>query len=267
MVNLIQWIEPDSAFGWTHIRIERGTAQAGPFSELTSTDITGYTASGLPLGSPQITQAKDNTGTAAHWYRMRFYDGTEFSDYSEPLKAFDFRGYCTIEDFRAFSNIQDPEYTDSQIQVLIDTVTTTIDRLTGRTWQGIQTVTDAYLDGDGTNLIQLHHGDIGSLTAISVDSSESGTYTTISPSTEVFLYAEEGMIALKKTAPVTKFPDNPQSVLVSYTWGNEDPTPQVRQLAMLMIADMLSPDETGRRKELIEMHMNALARPQFRSVF
>lgn len=261
IVNLLRWIPPDTGFGWTHIRIERGTAQGGPFTELTSADITGYTASGLPI--PAEPEVKDKTGSASHWYRIRFFDGTFFSDYSDPMQAFDFRGYCTLEDLRSFTNLQDLEYDDAALQIIIDTVTDTIDTLTGRTWTSVKTVTNRKLDGDGTRELILPHGDIGSITALSIDSSESGTYTSLNVTNDIYVYTDEGKIVLKPQAPVTRFPDNPQSVQVSYTHGNADPSPQVRELALLMATNLLSVDET--RTAIIEKHLNALRRASWKT--
>jgi len=261
MVNLLKWIDPESTFGWTYIRIERGTLEAGPFTELTSADIVGYVnGTGLLLGTPHVTYAKDVTGSVNNWYRIRFYDGTNFSDYSDAMIAFDFRGYCTIDEVRSFTNVQATEYSDGQLQLIIDGVTADIDDFTGRTWQMIHTETEELYDGNGEDLLALDDGDIQTVTAITVDTDQDGVFeTTVAVATDVYIYYVNGCIVLNKSrAPIKVWPNKRQSIKVTYTYGNADPTNDVRHLALMMVANILciKPEMTA----LIDKKISELTR-------
>lgn len=267
MVNLVKWIDPESSFEWTHIRIERGPAVGGPFTELTSSDITGYiNGTGLPLSSPHITFAKDMTGVSGQYYRIRFFDGTNFSDYSDPMVAFDFRGYCTIDEVRSFTNIQATEYDDGQIQLLIDGVTAEIDNITGRNWHEVQSVSGELLDGTGEELLTLPQGDIAAVSAIAVDLDEDKVYETVlTVASDVYIYYADGYMVLNKSvSPIVKWPEKRQCIQISYTYGNSAPTNDVRHLALLMVANMLCIKDA--QTEMIEKKIKILTRRSIQTV-
>lgn len=155
--------------------------------------------------------------------------------------------YCSVDDVRGFSGISTAELTNNQIYKMIQDVTARIDELTGRTWKGIQTVTDEYYDGDDTDLLWLNQVDIRSTTAVSIDDNLDGTYTAITI-TKIHTY-EEGYIVLDRTAEITAFIAGPRNIKISYTYGNAKPTEAIRELAKLMVVNLMHYD--GNRTELI----------------
>lgn len=263
MSVLLRWITPDSNFGWTHTRVYRSTTESGVYTELTDTEIKDYVAStGVPIAS---SEACDTTGTDDHFYKIKFYDNVNIviSDYSDAVQSDYLRGYLTLEEARGYTNLQEAEYNDRVMQAAIDGITLEINSRTNRTWQGVQTVTDQYLDGDGTDSITLPKGDITSITTLEVDDDGDGTYTSIS-SSHYFLYADEGIIALKSTSPIRKFPDKRKCVKITYLHGISAPTYEVKNLALLMLMNFFRADD--KNSDRIKDGIRSLARHNFTSV-
>lgn len=237
----ITWVAPDSNQAYTHTEVWKSTNQGVSWTEFTASNDPNYGADGIVIVNSYCV---DNAGDSGHWYKIRFYDNVSavYSDWSDYMTGSDFRGYCSITDVRNYTNVQSAEYSDAAVQMMIDTVTKSIDRFTGRTWQGIQTVTDKYLDGDGTNYLFVSN-DLKTVTGVAIDQG-SGTFTTISLA-YVFTYLDKGTIYLDpNNAELLTFPNKRRSVKVSYTYGNADPTDDVRHLAVLMVANMMKMDAT-----------------------
>jgi hypothetical protein len=250
----IKWIAPETAEAFTHTEIWKSTNQGVSCAEFTTANDPLYGADGMVITA---VSAVDLLGAAGHWYKIRFYDnvGLVWGDYSEYMRGDDFRGYCTILDVRNYTNVQTQEYSDAAIQMLIDTCTSSIDVFTGRTWQGVVTVTDAYLDGNGRNYMQVDN-DLQTVTSLAIDQDGAGTYTTIA-TTDFYVYTDKGAIYLdQNNAAVKTFVQGRRSVKVSYTHGNADPTDDVRHLAILMVANMMKMDNT--RTSVIEELKNGL---------
>ena len=157
--------------------------------------------------------------------------------------------YTSVGDVRRFTGVGSSEFSDAAIYDMIKNVTGQIDELTGRTWKGTQIVTDEYYDGDDTDMLWLDNTDLQSVTAVSIDDNQDGTYTSITTS-YVYTYSE-GYITLSRNAEITSFvAAGPQAIKVSYTYGNEKPTETVKQLALLMVANLLHFDQ--QRKIMID---------------
>lgn len=148
--------------------------------------------------------------------------------------------YCSVIDIRRFSAIDSSEFSDNAVYDMIKGITGRIDELTGKTWKGVQTVTNEYYDGDDTDVLWLNQTDIQSVTALSIDDNQDGTYTTITTS-YVHVY-EEGYIILDRSAEITSFTGYPKSVKISYTYGNTKPSESIRELAVLMVANLIHND-------------------------
>jgi hypothetical protein len=154
--------------------------------------------------------------------------------------------YTSIADVRRFTAVGTSEFSDTSIYDMIKRVTGRIDELTGRTWKGVQTVIDEYYDGDDTDILWLNNTDLISVSALSIDDNQDGTYTSVTTS-YVFVYPD-GHIILGRNAEITSFvAAGPKAVKVSYTYGNAKPTESIKELALLMVANLLHYDaERGR---------------------
>jgi hypothetical protein len=148
--------------------------------------------------------------------------------------------YCTVAEVRQFSGVDSSEFSDTAVYNMIQRVTARIDELTGRTWKGTQTETDEYYDGDDTDMLWLNHTDIQSVTSLSIDDNSDGTYTSIT-STYVHVY-EQGYIVLDRDAEITTFTGGPKTVKITYTYGNSMPSQSVKEMAILMVANLLHYD-------------------------
>ena len=238
----LNWIAPGTEQAYTHTEVWKSTNQGVSWDEFTTANDPDYGADGILLGK---TFAVDLVGDSGHWYKIRFYDNvnTVYSDYSDYMRGSDFRGYCTILDVRNYTNVQPGEYSDAAVQMLIDTCTSSIDNSCNRTWQGITTVTDAYLDGNGSSFLPISVSDLHTVTALAVDQEGHGTFTDIT-STLFYVYTDRGGILLDALAEATLFPNGRRRVKISYTHGFADPTDTVRHLCILMVANMMKMDVT-----------------------
>jgi hypothetical protein len=238
----LNWIAPTTDQAFTHTEVWKSTNQGVSWEEFTTANDPDYGADGILLGR---TWAVDLLGDSGHWYKIRFYDNENevYSDFSDYMRGSDFRGYCTILDVRNYTNVQTGEYSDAAVQMLIDTCTASIDSFCNRTWQGITTVTDQYLDGNGSNFLPISTPDLRTVTALAIDQDGAGTFTDISESL-FYVYTDRGGILLDDLAEVSTFPNGRRRVKISYTYGFEDPTDNVRHLCILMVANMMKMDTT-----------------------
>ena len=148
--------------------------------------------------------------------------------------------YCSIDDVRNFTGVSVAEKSDTSVYDMIRMATGAIDDRTGRTWKGIQTVTDEYYDGDDTDLLWLRQTDLVSVTALSIDQEGNGTYTTVSP-TYAKVYSD-GYIVMDRNSNITIFVAFPKAVKISYTYGNPFPSQAIKQMAILMVSNLLHYD-------------------------
>ena len=144
--------------------------------------------------------------------------------------------YTSVEAIRAFTKVQAAEWTDDNINEMIKMATSEIDLYTGRTWKGVQTVTNEYYDGNDGDTLWLNHTDLKSVTSVAIDTSQSGTYTTVT--TAPFVNSM-GYIVLNRNGNITAFTANPDSVKITYTYGNITPTQEVRLLCNLKVANLI----------------------------
>lgn len=166
--------------------------------------------------------------------------------------------YLTATEFRNITNLGSAEYADAQLTQMILAATSEIDLRTGRTWQGLTTVTDEYYDGDGTNELILNHTDIGTISALSIDDNYDGTYVPVTPS-YVMVYSNEGKIiidSVRYTPEVDVFVKGNKTVKITYTYGNSAPTDFVKNLCALMVLQELRSDE--KLQEIIDKRISLL---------
>jgi hypothetical protein len=145
--------------------------------------------------------------------------------------------YATIAEFRNVTNIQSSEFEDAKITQLLNYGTTMIDESTGRTWQGPITITNAYYDGDGQSYLYLQRYDISSVTALSIDENYDGTYTDVDTD-DLLIYSDLGKIVLDSPRntdiAVSSFRKGLQTVKISYTYGAETVTEDVKELCIMI---------------------------------
>uniref|UniRef100_A0A6M3IK95 Fibronectin type-III domain-containing protein n=2 Tax=viral metagenome TaxID=1070528 RepID=A0A6M3IK95_9ZZZZ len=244
----IRWKKPDSEAGYDTVYIYRSTTETGTYS-LVSTQVVGDNT------------YYDDSGSSSYWYKIRFYNSSTavYSEYSQAIQGGDSKGYLTVDSVRALLRTYELEYTDNEIQDMIDMATKKVDRLTGRTWQGVSTVSNLYLNGNGKEYLDIPgYTDIASLTAISIREAGSSSFTTVTPS--YVLVNSDGMLYLdveaQPSVEVEYFPKGFKNVLISFTTGNSSPTDEVKDLTLLYIAQKLSSNKE--RKEEIKELLDAI---------
>jgi len=157
--------------------------------------------------------------------------------------------YITIEDIRDLTNVQASEFSDSALQKMADKATAMVDLRTARTWDGVQTVTDELYDGADDDILWMRQCDLQSVTALSIDQvGDNQTYTTVTPS-YVNVYREGYLVLNRQKAEVNLFKSGTKTVKVTYTYGYDTPTEDVKQLCLLMVRNFMHSDAT-RAKEI-----------------
>jgi len=167
MGNLIRWLQPDSEYGWTEVRIHRATSKNGTYTLIHTQDITD-------------TSFHDVTGEDIHWYKLSFYNDVDDveSAFSEPIKAEHFKGYATISEVRSFTRVTNKEFDDNTIQTMIDRASDRIDLETARTWRGLKEER-GFFDGDDTDILWLTKSDIQEILTLKVDRDYTGRYVDV----------------------------------------------------------------------------------------
>ncbi len=173
-------------------------------------------------------------------------------------------GYVTYTELINASNISLQEFSQTQLEQLIDEATSVIDERTGRTWQGIQTITNELYNGDGSTKLWLKNTDIQSITALSIDEYLNGSFTSITVGSnndlgDAFVFYDYGLIVLNPSeSEVPYFIEGNNTVKVSYTYGNSTPTDDVKRLCINIVLNNIKFEEE--RKKIID---EAIARLTF----
>lgn len=172
--------------------------------------------------------------------------------------------YSTAAEIRAHLRIGSQEFADATLTAMISEATARIDRLTGRTWQGNQTVTDKYYTGDGFNRLQLDHVDNIVVTSLGINQNATGsTYTSVTTS-RVRAYSELGLLELQPNAEVVYFPEYLNSIKISYTYGNATIPNDIKLACRYLVAYKVKVDESV-NEEFYEI-MNAFKIHRFKIV-
>ena len=175
--------------------------------------------------------------------------------------------YLTATEFRNVTNLQSSEYSDTQLNQLLLAATVEIDTRTGRTWQGVQTKTNEYYDGDGTIELWLKNTDIASVTALSIDENYTGTYTSVTPG-RVIIYAKQGRLVLDvvrySNIEAECFTDGLNTVKVTYTYGNATPDDFVKNLCAMLVLQQLRPEQN--LSEMIDKRISLLRADSISSI-
>jgi len=150
--------------------------------------------------------------------------------------------YASVADIRGFTKAGTDEYDDDNLYNMIQRATNWIDEMTGRTWKGTQTETDNYYDGDDTDILWLSKPDVQSVTELSVDTSKSGTYTSMDVDDDIFVKDNNYIVINNINASITTFPAGVDTIKVSYTWGFSRATESVRILCILIVANWMNLD-------------------------
>ncbi len=112
MAQKITWQEP-SEDTVTKVYIYRSATLYGTYSQIAVIDAT---SDGNPKSSSNtwVTTYTDVNGQRTDWYKIRFYDGTNFSEYSDPTTSEELVRLCTVDDIKKAINTVG-RWTDDEI--------------------------------------------------------------------------------------------------------------------------------------------------------
>jgi hypothetical protein len=169
--------------------------------------------------------------------------------------------YLTPVEYRDMAGVTAAEWPTSNLNLLIDQATSELDLRTGRTWQGLVSVVNEYLDGDNSNMLYLNVTDLVSVDALAVDPTNAGDYTALTVgtnnnSTEGVRWYSCGLVVIQTGAEFLFFPKGRKTVRISYTHGNASPINVVKRLCFLMVQNSIAFDAA--RKEEIDFLLKQL---------
>ena len=243
----IIWDKPETSDPWTIQKVERSiTGEAGVFSEIASV-------------ATQSGNYVDQNGARTYFYRTRFYDPNTgvYDDYTNPIQGGDSVGYLTLEEARRQGKFTVSEFDDPTLQDYINQATLRVDEITGRTWQGIMTVSNQTYDGSGSNILQLPHTDLVAISALSVANGTSSP-TVVTPS-KLIVYPS-GFVVLDTwqhaDLEATEFPKGYKNIAISYTYGIDTPTDSIKELTFLLMVQKIRYDPA--MQEMIDRKIQSL---------
>ena len=124
----IEWNEP---IGTAVTKVEISTAGMKYGNYTVATTIFATDDEGAKVASNSwITSYTDQTGFRTTWYKIRFYDGTNYSDYSDPITSEKEVNLCSIDDVKEVLDTVG-RWTDTEIQTAITSVETDMEDETG----------------------------------------------------------------------------------------------------------------------------------------
>lgn len=112
MVRKILWMSPEDTTV-TNIEVSTSATQYGAYAVATTMDSTSDGAA-KSSSNTWVTNYTDQTGARTTWYKVRFYDGTNYSDYSEPVTSEEHTKLCSVDDIKKSLNTVG-RWTDSEV--------------------------------------------------------------------------------------------------------------------------------------------------------
>jgi len=98
MVEKVEWQEPtDNSV--TTVHVERSTTKYGAYTEIGTTSATSDGAA-KSSSNTWVVEYTDSTGARTDWYKIRFWNGTNYSDYSEPTTQEQLLQLCTVDEVK-----------------------------------------------------------------------------------------------------------------------------------------------------------------------
>ncbi len=147
-------------------------------------------------------------------------------------------GYITPNDVRNF--IRNDEYTDDQIQAIIDRVSGVVDEKIEHTAGSPKTIT-RYFDGNGTKELVVVPGPIVSLS--SVEKYNEYSWEAYDVSAIDIVDGNKIVLRYSSTHPDSIFPEGINNIKITYTFGYTAVPAWIKDYVLLRVADELMPGD------------------------
>jgi len=152
--------------------------------------------------------------------------------------------YCSINDVRNYTKVQSAEYDDTSITLMIEQAQDIIDERSKMDFTTSGNSVVEYYDGSGDNIMFTRNYPIISISEIAIDDNDNETYDKVLTSDEYEIDTETGRIHLTADATISKFPAYIRGVRITYDYGYSAVPGIIKQLTILMVADMLEINPT-----------------------
>lgn len=227
MIININWDEPTNP-DVTTVFVYRSSSKDGSYAQLISLDAKN------PDGS-WVTSFTDSGGSLNYWYKIRFFDGSVYSDYSNPINALYNVRYSDVDKVSGLTGVNitnDSQPTNSQVWDWIGWAEDYVDKLFGYTFKIKNKVEEVNVDGSSDTvyvknplIYQINHLWVNNGSWLSpdwVELTEGVDYALVDP--------DLGMIRLVK--PVS----GDKAVKVDYDHGMGMVPKDVEQLTTYLVA-------------------------------
>jgi hypothetical protein len=146
--------------------------------------------------------------------------------------------YCSVSEVRLITKVQTSEYSDSAITLMIENAQAKIEQITNTTFGVATTVTEYHEFDDQRNWFFTDKFPIASITSLSVNINDDGTYTTLDATTYDFW--TYGLIKLNSDAVITCFPSFNKSTKIVYVYGSSTVPAIIKDLCLLLVTQQIS---------------------------
>jgi len=98
MAQKIKWNAPEDT-SVVSVEISRSSTLYGTYTVLATIDATDDGEAKTSANS-WVVEYTDSTGSRTSWYKIRFYDGINFSEYSDPTTSEELLRLCTVSEVK-----------------------------------------------------------------------------------------------------------------------------------------------------------------------
>jgi hypothetical protein len=162
--------------------------------------------------------------------------------------------YLSVQEYRDFTNLQDSEYTDTQLGSIINSIESWFDNeITNHILYDHDAVTE-YRQGNGTDEIYTNYYPVQEFESVGIDDNDDGSFTNIDL-TDMCTNTDTGQILLNGDADVSTFRkswNKKNNIKIVYTPGVSEVPQFVKSLIVRAVANMLNkqPLNTGIEDEI-----------------
>jgi len=230
MAITLYWDEPTDTTV-TKVYIETSTSKTGTYTALTNFD--------AKVGGVWVTTYTDNAGTSSTWYRIRFYNGTNYTDYSDPVCGGYYVKYTTLEKVQDFTGLTFINTATSDVPsntAIYDWISWAedyIDGILGYTYKGVNVV-DEYVNFEGaSDTFYTAHFPILSIESVYVNNGTLFAPTWVEFTSADYAIAAQEVGRIKLAAALDRLDHR---LKISYWYGYQSVPKNVEELATKLVA-------------------------------
>ena len=152
--------------------------------------------------------------------------------------------YVTEDEIRDYTSVGSDEYDSGALTLLGELAEAEVEDLIYEDFYSNagagSTATDEFHDGEGKNFFYTQKRPIISVTSISYDDDDNGSFTALA-SSDYELYEDLGLIKLARDGDYSKFSNYDKNVKITYVYGYATVPVLVKKLIFTLVANSINP--------------------------